>query len=68
MNETTVKENNAYSVSIRVFEKEIFAIEISASNPSNRMMAIGLVSIFCIMTVVGAYGDKFISLYHSFVG
>lgn len=58
-------EDQTYELKIRILGNEIFAIALSSSSTSNRWIAIALVSIFSVLTVVGAYGEKLASLYHS---
>lgn len=57
----------SYELKIRVLGNEVFAIGFSATNDSNRWIAIGLVTVFSVLTVLGAYGEKLISLFHSLV-
>lgn len=59
--ETPTQKN--YEIKIRVLGNEIFAIGISTSNDSNRWVLLGLITTFSILTVLGAYGEKLISLY-----
>ena len=57
-----------YEVNIRILGNEVFAIGIKTSSDSNRWVAIGLVTIFCMMTLLGAYGERLIQLYKSLLG
>lgn len=52
-----------YEIKIRVLGNELFAIALSTSNDSNRWAAIGLLTVFCLLTIFGAYGDKLVGLY-----
>lgn len=64
-----VKDNNKiYEVKIRILGNEIFAVGLTATNGSNRWVIIGLLTTFSILTIIGAYGEKFIELYKSAVG
>ena len=57
-----------YEIKIRVLGNELFAIALSTSNDSNRWAAIGLLTVFCLLTVVGAYGERLVGLYKWLVG
>lgn len=52
-----------YEIKIRLLGNEVFAIALSSSNDSNRWIALGLVTVFSILTILGAYGDKLVQLY-----
>lgn len=56
-------EDQQYEVNIRVLGNEIFAVRLSTTSTSNRWVLISLVSIFSFLTILGAYGEKFIELY-----
>ncbi len=58
----------SYAIRLRLLGNEIFAIELAAADTSNRLLAAGLVTVFCLLTVLGAYGDKFIKLYQDLIG
>jgi hypothetical protein len=62
------KEDKTYEIKIRVLGNEVFAIGITTSTDSNRFIAIGLVAIFCMLTVIGAYGERLIQLYKTLIG
>lgn len=55
-----------YEFRIRFLGNEILAVGFSTSNDSNRWLAAGLVTVFCVLTVLGAYGEKIGSLLKSF--
>lgn len=61
------EQTNSYEVSIRLLGNEIFAIGLKSSDNSNRWIAIGLVTVFCVITVLGAYGDKLVQLYQTVI-
>ena len=67
MSETT-PPLNSYEIKIRVLGNEIFAINLSSSSESNRWVLIGLLTVFTTVTVLGAYGDKLVGLYHRLAG
>ena len=56
-------EDQSYEVNIRILGNEIFAVRLSTTSTSNRWVLISLVSIFSFLTILGAYGDKFVELY-----
>lgn len=58
-----MEDPKLYEVRIRLLGNEIFAIALASSNDSNRWIALGLISVFSILTVLGAYGDKLVQLY-----
>ena len=55
--------NKSYEFKLRILGNEVFAVGISTTDDSNRWMAIGLISMFSVLTILGAYGEKIISLY-----
>lgn len=57
----------SYEVKIRILGNEIFCITLSTTNDSNRWIAISLITVFSLLTVLGAYGEKLIQLYHYLV-
>lgn len=61
-------EDQSYEFKIRVLGNEIFAVSLSSTSTSNRWTLIALVSIFATLTILGAYGEKFVSLYQSIAG
>lgn len=64
MNEETPKN---YEVKIRVLGNEVFAVSLSTTNDSNRWIAIGLITVFSLLTVLGAYGEKLVNLFKQLV-
>lgn len=61
----TDDKQNSYEVRLRLLGNEVFAVGFSSSSDSNRWIAIGLLTVFCTLTVLGAYGDKLLGLYQS---
>ena len=61
----TTSQSNTYEIKIRVLGNELFAIALAAPDSSNRVLLMGLVTVFCIFTLLGAYGDKFVALFRS---
>ena len=57
-------EDQSYEVKIRILGNEIFAIALSTTSTSSRWVTVALVSIFALLTLLGAYGDKIATLYH----
>ena len=60
-------ELKTYEIRIRVLGNEIFALGLSATDNSNRILAFGLLTVFCVLTIVGAYGDKLVGIFKSLV-
>ena len=58
-------EDQAYELKIRILGNEVFAINLSSTSTSSRWIAIALISIFSLLTVLGAYGEKLVNLYKS---
>ena len=56
-------EDQNYELKIRILGNEIFAVSLSSTSTSNRWIAIALISVFSLLTVLGAYGEKIINLY-----
>ena len=56
-----------YEVSIRLLGNEIFALKLWSSSDSNKWIAIGLVTMFSLLTVLGAYGDNLVTFYKSLI-
>jgi hypothetical protein len=66
MNEPEVPQKT-YEIKLRILGNEVFAISLSSSN-DDKWTAIGLFTVFSILTVIGAYGDKIVSLFKMLVG
>jgi hypothetical protein len=64
----TTNHDNMYEVKIRVLGNEIFAIAIEAPDTSNRVLLAGLVTVFCVLTILGAYGSDLVALFKSLTG
>lgn len=54
-----------YEIRLRILGNEIFAVSLSSSSDSNRWVLIGLVTMFSLLTVLGAYGEKLVNFYQS---
>lgn len=68
MSEENIKEEQSmkkYELSIRFLGNEIFAIGMASSSDSNKWILIGLVSMFSILTVLGAYGSSLLAFLQS---
>ena len=52
-----------YELKIRVLGNEVLALALSTTSTSSRWIAISIVSMFSLLTVLGAYGDKLVELY-----
>lgn len=64
----TEDDDQSYEIKIRILGNEVFAVSLSSTSTSNKWIAIALISMFSFLTVLGAYGDKLVSLYHSLIG
>lgn len=61
------QSNKTYEVSIRLLGNEIFALKLWSSSDSNKWIAIGLVTMFSLLTVLGAYGTNLVTFYKSLI-
>lgn len=70
MNHSKMNEpiNQKYEFNIRILGNEILSLGVVSTSSSNKWIAITLVSMFCFLTIIGAYGEKFISLYKMLTG
>lgn len=62
-----MSDPRSYEFVLRVLGNEVFAVKLNTSNDSNKWVAISVVTIFCILTVLGAYGEKLVTLYNSLI-
>ena len=58
-------ENKSYEIKIRLLGNEVFAIGLTATDTSNRILAFGLITVFCTLTIIGAYGEKLVGVFKS---
>ena len=68
MTDTNHTDPKTFGISLRVLGNEVFAINITVGNDANNWVAIGLVSTLGFLSLLGAYGEKAVSAYHSLVG
>ena len=61
------QSTKTYEVSIRLLGNEIFALKLWSSSDSNKWIAIGLVTMFSLLTVLGAYGTNLVTFYKSLI-
>lgn len=59
---------NTYQFKLKLLGHDIFEIEFGSTASSNRFMAIGMLVTFVSLTIIGAYGEKFIQLYKLAIG
>ena len=57
-------EDQSYEISLRVLGNEILGVKLSTTSTSSRWIAVAILSIFSILVLLGAYGEKFIELYN----
>lgn len=67
MSEEVEIDKNAYEVSLRLLGNEVFAVKLRSSSDSNRWVFIGILTAFCSLTLIGAYGEKLINLFKGLV-
>lgn len=60
-------DKNAYEVSLRILGNEVFAVKLRSSSDSNRWVFIGLLTAFCSLTLLGAYGEKLVNMFKGLV-
>ena len=53
----------SYNFKLSLLGHEIFEVSLSSTSTSDRWVAITIISMFCVLTVIGAYGEKFINMY-----
>ena len=61
-------DDQSYEVKLRILGNEVFAIALSTTSTSSRWITVALVSIFSILTLIGAYGEKIVNLYRHLAG
>ena len=64
----TTKQENMYEIKIRVLGNEIFAIALAAPDSSNRILLGGLVTVFCVITIIVAYGSQLVNIFKTLTG
>lgn len=60
--------DKSFEIKIKFFGNEAFAVNLTAGNGSNRWVLLSVLTIFCFLTILGAYGEKFIELYRMLIG
>lgn len=61
-------DDQSYELKIRLLGNEVFAVALSTTSTSDRWIIVTMVTIFSLLTILGAYGDKFAMYYQSLVG
>lgn len=61
-------DDQSYELKIRILGNEVFAVALSTTSTSDRWIIVTMVTVFSTLVLLGAYGDKFASYYHSLVG
>lgn len=56
------EEPQTYQFRLDLLGHEIFRVQMGSSSTSDRWVILTLVSIFCVLTLIGAYGEKFVQL------
>lgn len=62
------EEPQSYEFKFGILGHEIFNIELKTTSTHDRWVAVSILTIFCVLTVMGAYGDKFIKLFEYLTG
>ena len=60
-------EDQSYEMSIRILGNEIIGVKLSTTSTSSRWITVAVLTIFSSLVLLGAYGEKFINLYHQLV-
>lgn len=60
--------DQSYEIKIRILGNEIFAFALSTSSTSSRWIVVALISIFSILVLLGAYGEKLATFYKWVMG
>jgi hypothetical protein len=68
MTDETQQSIKTYEIKLRVLGNEVFAIALGTSDDSNRVLAFGLITVFCVLTVIGAYGERLVNLFKMLTG
>jgi len=63
-----MEPKHLFEFKLRILGNELFAVSFGTNSDTNRSVMVGIVAIFSILTVVGAYGEKFAHLYRSLAG
>jgi len=53
----------SYEFKLSLLGHEIFQVTLNSTSTSDRWVAITLITTFCVLTLIGAYGEKFINMY-----
>lgn len=61
-------DGREYNISIRVLGNEVLGFHLGTNSESNKWVGIGFLTLFSLMTLLGAYGEKLISLYRWLIG
>jgi hypothetical protein len=56
-------EDQNYEISLRVLGNEVFGVRLASSSTSNKWVFLSIITIFCLLVLIGAYGDSFVTLY-----
>ena len=68
MDQPIDENKKTYEVRIRILGNEVFAIGLISSSDTNRWIVVGMLTTFSLLTIIGAYGEKFVNFYHSIAG
>ena len=60
-------EDQSYEVSIRVLGNELLAVKLNTTSTTSRWMFVAIATMFSLLVVLGAYGEKFALLFQSLI-
>ena len=60
-------EDQSYEVSIRLLGNELLAVKLNTTSTTSRWMFVAVATMFSLLVVLGAYGEKFASLFQSVI-
>lgn len=56
-------DDQSYELKIRILGNEVLALSLSTTSTSSRWVVVALASMFSLLVVLGAYGEKFVRLF-----
>lgn len=58
-------EDQSYEISLRILGNEIFGIKLSTTSTNSRWITVAILTIFSMLVLLGAYGEKLVNFYKS---
>jgi hypothetical protein len=56
-------DDQSYEISLRLLGNEVFGVKLASSSTSNKWVFLSIITIFCLLTLIGAYGEQFVNVY-----